>query len=71
VDEVKELATRKAYMGIKQGAFKMLAQYSECFHKTYKGYKNAGTEGAPVVVTEKVEAFRLLPWLRYREIWQV
>jgi hypothetical protein len=34
VDAVKELAARKAYQMIKQGAFEMLAQYSECFRET-------------------------------------
>jgi hypothetical protein len=39
VDAVKELAARKAYQMIKQGAFKMLAQYSEQFRETYRVYK--------------------------------
>lgn len=53
---VKELAARKPYTGIKQGAFEMLAQYSKCFHETYKGYNNIGTVNEPVAVSEKVQA---------------
>jgi hypothetical protein len=56
VGEIKELAARKAYTGIKQGAFETLAQYSERFHETYKGYKNTGTVEAPIVVAPKIQA---------------
>jgi hypothetical protein len=56
VGEIKELAARKAYTGIKQGAFETLAQYTERFHETYKGYKNTGTVEAPIVVAPKIQA---------------
>ena len=44
------------YQGIKQGAFETLAQYSERFHEIYKGYKNTGTEDAPISVSPKIQA---------------
>jgi len=34
MDAVKELVARKAYQSIKQGSFKMLAQYSKRFRDT-------------------------------------
>jgi hypothetical protein len=54
VGKIKELAARKAYTSIKQGAFETLAQYSKCFHETYKGYKNTGTEEASINVAPKI-----------------
>jgi hypothetical protein len=42
VTAVKELAARKAYQNIKQGPFESLAQYSERFRDTYRGYKATG-----------------------------
>jgi len=46
VDAVKELVARKAYQSIKQGSFKMLAQYSKRFRDTSRAYK--ATEKDPI-----------------------
>jgi hypothetical protein len=56
VTAVQELTVRKAYQNIKQGAFKTLAQYSERFHETCKGYKETGTTLAPVDIKENIQA---------------
>jgi hypothetical protein len=56
IGEIKELAARKAYTNIKQGAFEMLVQYSERFHETYKGYKNTFMEEAPIDIAPKIQA---------------
>jgi hypothetical protein len=50
------LTARKAYQNIKQGAFETLAQYSERFRETYKGYKETGTTLAPVDIKENIQA---------------
>jgi hypothetical protein len=46
MDAVKELVARKAYQSIKQGTFKMLAQYSKRFRDTSRAYK--ATEKDPI-----------------------
>jgi hypothetical protein len=56
VTEVKELAARKAYQNIKQGPFESLAQYSERFRDTYRGYKATGTALRPIDVEESNQA---------------
>jgi hypothetical protein len=53
---VKELAARKAYQSIKQGSFESLAQYSERFRDTYRGYKATGTASKPIDVPEEEQA---------------
>jgi hypothetical protein len=53
VDAVKELTARKSYQNIKQGSFKMLAQYSARFRDTYKSYKATGMVERPADVAEK------------------
>jgi hypothetical protein len=56
VTAVKELAARKAYQNIKQGPFDSLAQYSERFRDTYRGYKATGTATRPIDVEESDQA---------------
>jgi hypothetical protein len=56
VTAVKELAARKAYQNIKQGSFESLAQYSERFRDTYRGYKATGTASKPIDVLEEEQA---------------
>jgi hypothetical protein len=56
VTAVQELTARKAYQNIKQGAFETLAQYSERFRETYKGYKETGTTSASVDIKENIQA---------------
>ncbi len=57
VDEVKKLSARKAYQNIKQGAFETLAQYSERFRDTYRGYaETVQVQAGQVAVEEKVQA---------------
>jgi hypothetical protein len=53
---VKELASRKAYQNIKQGPFESLAQFSERFRDTYRGYKATGTAARPIDVEESEQA---------------
>jgi hypothetical protein len=68
VTAVKELAARKAYQSIKQGSFESLAQYSERFRDTYRGYKATGTTIKPIDVSEEEQAldfFHGLDPLRY------
>jgi hypothetical protein len=52
VTAVKELAARKAYQNIKQGPFESLAQFSERFRDTYRGYKATGTAARPIDMEE-------------------
>jgi hypothetical protein len=54
--EVMMLAARKASQNIKQGAFKGLSLYSECFHETYQAYKATDSADNPVDVKEEVQA---------------
>jgi hypothetical protein len=56
VTSVKELAARKAYQNIKQGPFESLAQFSERFRDTYRGYKATGTAICPIDVEESEQA---------------
>jgi hypothetical protein len=56
VTAVKELAARKAYQNIKQGSFESLAQYSERFRDTYRGYKATGTTSKPIDIPEEEQA---------------
>jgi hypothetical protein len=56
VNEVMELAARKACQNIKTGTFKMLPMYSERFHDTYQSYKATGTQTNPVDVKENIQA---------------
>jgi hypothetical protein len=56
VTAVKELAARKAYQNIKQGSFESLAQFSERFRDTYRGYKATGTVTRPVDIPEAEQA---------------
>ena len=56
VSAIKELAARKAYQNIKQGPFESLAQYSERFRDTYRGFKATGTATRPIDVTEEEQA---------------
>jgi hypothetical protein len=56
IDAVKELAARKAYQMIKQGAFEMLAQYSERFRETLKG-------------TGSSNGF--FPWIGRVQVWRI
>jgi hypothetical protein len=56
VDEVRKLSARKAYQNIKQGAFETLAQYSERFRDTYRGYaETLQVPAGQVAVEEKVQ----------------
>jgi hypothetical protein len=56
VDAVKELAARKAYQSIKQGAFETLAQYSERFRDTYRAYKATKDPASPIMIKEPDQA---------------
>jgi hypothetical protein len=56
VTAVKELAARKAYQNIKQGPFESLAQYSERFRDTYRGYKATGTATRTIDIDECEQA---------------
>ncbi len=56
VTAVKELAVKKSYQIIKQGSFESLAQYSERFRDTYRGYKATGTATRPVDIPEAEQA---------------
>jgi hypothetical protein len=56
IDAVKELAARKAYQMIKQGAFETLAQYSERFRETYRAYKATEDLMNPIVIREPDQA---------------
>jgi hypothetical protein len=56
VDAVKELAARKAYQMLKQGAFETLAQYSERFRETYRAYKATEDPTNPIVIREPDQA---------------
>jgi hypothetical protein len=56
VSKVKELTARKAYQGIRQGAYESLAQYSERFCNTLCGFEEIGTTANPVGISEKEQA---------------
>jgi hypothetical protein len=69
VDCVSSITAVKELAAIKQGPFESLAQYSERFRDTYRGYKATGTALRPIDIEESDQAldfFHGLDPARYR-----
>ena len=56
VPEVTNLTARKAYQGLRQGAFEPLAQYSERFRDVLKTFVATGTIADPVEIPDTEQA---------------
>jgi hypothetical protein len=57
VDEVKVMASRKAYQNIKQGSFETLAQYSEWFRETYRAFQDSTSTDVSVEEADQAMDF--------------